>query len=164
MQTDTMASVLYAKDVHQLSLVLGKFLQKSSAETVLLVDEAGHLLARQGEVPPSNEETVAALVAGTYAASRAMAQMVGPEEFSTMIPCADGRIILLLRAGDHALLAVTFGDESSESLVRTYALEAIRRIATILAETLGDRSEPGEQIESRAFDSEIGDALTDVFG
>ena len=157
-------SVFYAKEIHQLNLVLGKFLQKSRAETVMLVDEAGHLVARQGENPPMNEETVVALVAGTYAASRAMAEMLGSDEYSCMIPCIDGRNVLLLRAGDRALLAVTFGDDAPVSLVRTYALELVRRVEHITSTALAREDEPDQHIHGQRFDSEIGGALTDVFG
>ena len=160
---DDKRTIFYARDVHQMNLVLGKFLQKTRAETVLLVDEAGHLVARQGQASPASEDTVTALVAGTYAATRAMAQMLGTEEFSSMIPCDDGRSLLLLRAGENALLAVTFGDDSSGHLIRTYALEAIRRLQPILAphEQGGG---PEEHIQGHRFDSEIGGALKDVFG
>ena len=78
-------TVFFAKDIHQMNLVLGKFLQKSRADTVLLVDEAGHLMARQGTQSPASEDTITALVAGTYAAARAMAQMLGTSEFSSFI-------------------------------------------------------------------------------
>ncbi|MHC5050432.1 MAG: roadblock/LC7 domain-containing protein, partial [Planctomycetota bacterium] len=70
-------TIFYAKDIHQMNLVLGKFLQKTGAETALLVDEAGHLVARQGGTSPSSEDTITALVAGTFAASQAMAEMLG---------------------------------------------------------------------------------------
>lgn len=112
-------TVFYAKDIHQMNLVLGKFLQKSGAETVLLVDHGGGLIARQGETSPTGEDTIAALVAGTFAASQAMAEMLGAEEFSSLVPCGDDRNLLLLRAGDRALVAVAFGDDTSVTLIRT---------------------------------------------
>jgi predicted regulator of Ras-like GTPase activity (Roadblock/LC7/MglB family) len=157
-------SVYYAKDIHQMNLILGKFLQKSRALTVLLVDEAGHLVSRQGENSPTGEDTVAALVAGTYGASQAMAAMLGADEFSTLIPCGDGRNLMLLRAGDQALLAVTFGDDASGALIRTYALEAVRRVEAIFGGPHMAEGEPDERIHGQRFESEIDEALTDVFG
>ncbi|MDH3590512.1 MAG: roadblock/LC7 domain-containing protein, partial [Planctomycetota bacterium] len=127
---DEKRRVLYAKDVHQLNLVLGKFVQKSEAETVLLVDNSGHLLARQGVNSPSGEDTIAAIVAGTFNASQAMAAMLGDDEFSSLVPCGEGRNVMLLRSGPEALLAVAFDDQTSETLVRTYALEAVRRLTS----------------------------------
>jgi predicted regulator of Ras-like GTPase activity (Roadblock/LC7/MglB family) len=157
-------SVLYGKDVHGLSLVLGKFLQKSGAESVLCVDEAGHLIAHQGEMPPANADTVAALVAGSFAASQAMAKLLGRSEYSSLIPCTDGRNVLLLPAGPHALLGVSFTDDTSVTLVRTYALEAVRRASEILGRAFGQCVDGGEKIEGERFDSEIGGVLKDVFG
>lgn len=156
-------TVFFARDIHQINLVLGKFLQKSRADTVLLVDAAGHLVARQGQTSPASEDTITALVAGTYAASQAMAQMLGAREFSSIIPCGDGRNLMILRAGDHALLAVTFADESSDSLVRTYALDVIRRLEGLYGRPGGTGS-PDEKIERKEFDKGIDGALDGVFG
>jgi len=157
-------TVFFAKDVHQINLILGKFLQRSGAGTVLLVDEAGHLVARQGERSPASEDTITALVAGTYAASCAMAEMLGTQEFSSYIPRGNGGNLMLLRAGDRALLAVAFNDDSAAALLRTYALETVRRLEPFLRR--GDpRPEPDEEeIEKTRFDSEIDGALNGVFG
>ncbi len=160
---DDKRSVFYARDIHQISLVLGKFLQKSGAETVLLVDRAGHLIARQGEMNTEGEDTITALVAGLFAASQATAKMLGAVEFSTFVPCGDDRNAMLLRAGDQALLAVTFSDDTSVTLIRTYALEAIRRIGAIMGALQGE-GDPEERIHGYRFDREIDGALNDVFG
>ena len=156
-------TVFYARDIHQINLVLGKFLQKSKARTVLLVNEAGHLVARQGAVNPASEDTVTALIAGTCAASRAMAEMLGTGEFSSLIPCGEGEHVMLLCVDEASLLAVAFGEDSSVQLVRTYALEAIRRLEVIFA-THREAGASGEQIQRQRFDSEIGGALKDLFG
>ncbi|MHC4547763.1 MAG: roadblock/LC7 domain-containing protein [Planctomycetota bacterium] len=162
---DDKRTVFYARDIHQMNLVLGKFLQKTGAETVLLVDAAGHLVARQGGTSPSSEDTITALVAGTFAASQAMAEMLGATEFSSLIPCGEGRNLMLLRAGDQALLAVSFGDDSSVTLIRTYALDAIRRIAAMFQSTAAAaHADPDERIHGSRFDREIDGALSDVFG
>jgi hypothetical protein len=154
-------TVFFARDVHQINLVLGKFLQKSRAETVLLVDAAGHLVARQGHTSPASEDTITALVAGTYAASQAMAQMLGAREFSSIVPCGDGRACDP-RAHDHAPRSHV-RDESSDTLVRTYALDVIRRLEGLYARPDATGS-PGEKIERKEFDKGIDGALDDVFG
>ena len=161
---DKKRTIYFARDIHQVKLVLGKFLQKSGAETVLLVDEAGHLVARQGDESPASEDTITALVAGTYAASQAMAAMLGAEEFSSLIPRGGGGYLLLLRAGEDALLAVAFGDSVSSTIVRMYALEAIRRLDPLMSRAGTTGGAAGEEIQGQKFDNEIDGALTDVFG
>lgn len=163
-ECDEKRTVLYAKDIHQMNLVLGKFLHKSGAQTVLLVDGAGHLVARQGKTSPASEDTITALVAGTYNASQAMAAMLSTTEFSSLIPCGDDGNIMLLRAGDHALVAVVFSDDTSATLLRTYALEAIRRIIAIYGGPSRPSGESDERIHGQRFDKEIDGALSDVFG
>lgn len=163
-ETDDKSTVLYAKDIHKMNLILGKFIQKSGAKTVLLVDDAGHLVARQGETTPTSEDTITALVAGTYNASQAMAAMLGAHEFSSLIPCGNDGNLMLLRASDHALLAVVFNDDVPPTLLRTYALEALRRITAIYAGPNGSDGDPEERIQGQRFDREIDGALNDVFG
>lgn len=156
--------VFYARDIHRLNLVLGRFLQKSGAEAIMLVDDAGHLVARQGNLGSINIETVAALVSGTYAASRAMAEMLGSEEYSCMIPCAEGRHVLLLPAGSRWLLGLTVSEDTPIALVRTYALEVVRRVNEIILNLGRAKGDSDERIEGKKFDSEMDGALTDVFG
>ena len=157
-------AVYFGRDIHQMNLVLGKLLSKSGAETAMLVDEAGHLVARQGDQSPASEDTITALVAGTFSASQAMAAMLGAEEFSSLIPRGGGGQVLLLRAGEGALLAVAFEGALSATLVRTYALEAIRRLAPLLGVAGKTAHGKDEEIEGEKFDGEIDGALTDVFG
>lgn len=160
---DADRSVYFGRDIHQMNLVLGKFLQKSGAEAAMLVDEAGHLVARRGARSPAGEDTITALVAGTYAASQAMAAMLGAEEFSSRIPRGKDGSVLLLRVGEEFLLAVVFDNHTSATIVRTYALEATRRLSALLGRA-GATGEPGESIHCNTFDTEIDGALTDVFG
>ena len=157
-------AVYFALDIHQMNLVLRKFLAKSRAETVMLVTETGHLVARQGEQSPSSEDTITALVAGSFTASQAMAAMLGADEFSSLIPRGGGGHLLLLRAGDGALLAVVFDDAPPSTLVRTYALEAIRRLDSLLARAGTSKGGKDEEIEGEKFDGEIDGALTDMLG
>ena len=49
--------------------------------------------------------------------------------------------------------------------MRTYALETVRRVTSIIhAADPARNADPEERIESARFDSEIDHALTDVFG
>ena len=89
--------------------------------------------------------------------------MLGAHEFSSLIPRGGGGNLMLLRAGERALLAVIFGNETPISLVRTYALDTVRRVATILGGPEAIHSDD-ERIEPAKFDDGIDDALTDVFG
>ena len=100
----------------------------------------------------------------TDAGGARVAEMLGAAEFSSVIPCGDGRSLMLLRAGDHALLAVAFGDDSSVTLIRTYALESIRRIAALYKAQSATNADPDERIQGQRFDKEIDGALDDVFG
>ena len=88
----------------------------------------------------------------------------GADEFSSLIPRGGGGHLLLLRAGEDSLLAVAFQDSVSATIVRTYALEAIRRLDSLLTRAGTSGGGAGEKIQGKRFDNEIDGALTDVFG
>jgi predicted regulator of Ras-like GTPase activity (Roadblock/LC7/MglB family) len=125
-------TILSARDVHQMTLALSKLLQRCGAETAMLVDDAGRLVARQGANPPTSEDTITSLVAGNFRTSEALGKLLGVEEFSSLIPRGGGGNLLLLRAGHATLLALTCGNQMPIALVRTYALETIRRLRPLL--------------------------------
>ena len=58
------------------------FLLLYLAKATLLVDKEGHLVTRRGEPLQSGSvESIAALIAGSFAATREMARLLGEQEF-----------------------------------------------------------------------------------
>ena len=69
--------VFYADDVQRLDRELDGFLELSRARSALLIDTEGHMITRRGEVPSESLESLAALVAGSFAATHQVAQLLG---------------------------------------------------------------------------------------
>ena len=61
-------------------------------------------------------------------------------------------------------MASSIGDDSSVTLIRTYALEAIRRIEALYKSQATADADSDERIQGQKFDNEIDGALDDVFG
>ena len=122
----------YEQDVERLDGELDAFLELSGARCALLIDREGHLVTRRGERIDSSLESIAALIAGSFAATKEMARLLGEDEFSIMFHQGVKDSIQLQLIEDRTLLAVLFDERTNLGLVRFYAQETARRIGTIL--------------------------------
>ena len=62
------ALVFYENDVYRLESELDTFLELSGARCTLLIDKDGHLVTRRGEPVGTSTDSIAALIAGSFAA------------------------------------------------------------------------------------------------
>lgn len=126
--------VFYEQDVERLEGELDAFLEMSNAKCALLIDKEGHLVTRRGEPLNTSTDTISALIAGSFAATKEMARLLGEEEFSILFHQGARDSIQLQLIGDRTLLAVMFDDRTNLGLVRFYAQETGRQLAEIFAE------------------------------
>lgn len=124
--------VFYAKDVARLDSELDGFLELSGARCALLIDKEGHLVTRRGDVPQSSLESISALVAGTFAATRELARLMGEEQFTTLFHQGSRDSIQVSTVGERALFAMVFDQRTNLGLVRYYAVETTRKLTRIL--------------------------------
>ena len=150
----------YEKDVERLDGELDAFLELSGARCVLLISRAGHLVTRRGEALNSDVDSISALIAGSFAATREMARLLGEDEFTIMFHQGARDSIQLQLAGDRTLLAVLFDERTNLGLVRFYAQETTPRLAAILDEVA--RQEPRAQL-SADFSTKAAEALDELF-
>lgn len=154
--------VFYQQDVERLDGELDSFLELSNAKSAMLIDKDGHLVTRRGEPLQAPTESVSALIAGSFAATKEMARLMGEDEFSSLCHQGARDHIQLQLIGDRTLLAILFDDRTNLGLVRFYAQEAGRR----LSETFTEIAER-EPIESESLSDEFGAdasrALDDLF-
>ena len=76
--------VFYKEDIERIAKILNTFLKNANARCVLLVDKDGHLVTKEGESSTYDMDTISALVADSFAATKQMAKLLGEEEFSIM--------------------------------------------------------------------------------
>ncbi|HYC76263.1 MAG TPA: roadblock/LC7 domain-containing protein [Planctomycetota bacterium] len=134
--------VFYREEVVRLEALLKELLSLSGAKCALLVDKDGHLVLRAGQARGFDLDTVAALVAGSFAATREMARLLGEDEFSVMFHQGKRDNIQLSLVGDRTILTIIFDDQTTVGMVRLYANEAARKLTALfeqLAKKGGDR-------------------------
>jgi predicted regulator of Ras-like GTPase activity (Roadblock/LC7/MglB family) len=154
--------VFYENDVHRLDGELDTFLELSSARCALLIDKEGHLVTRRGEAVGTSMEAIAALVAGSFAATKEMARLLGESEFTVMFHQGARDSIQLQLVGNRTLLAVLFDERTNMGLVRFYAQEASQHIAVILGE-IENRPQSDDQGLSKNFSADASAALENLF-
>lgn len=154
--------VFYARDVERLDGELDAFLELSNARSALLIDKEGHLVTRRGEpIQAGSVESIAALVAGSFAATREMARLLGEQEFTSLFHQGQRDSIQLQLIGDRTLLAIVFDERTNLGLVRFYVQEAARNIEQVLVELAEQRPGEGEQL-SEHFGADAAAALDKI--
>lgn len=123
--------VFYEEDINDITAVLKELVKLSGAKCALLVDKEGHMVARTGSVRTFDLDTISALVAGSFAATREMARILGEEEFSVMFHQGSRDNIQLNLVGDRTILTVIFDEQTTVGMVRLYASEASRKLSEI---------------------------------
>ena len=155
--------VFYANDVNRLDGELDNFLELSGAKCALLIDCEGHLVTRRGEVVSDALDSLSALTAGSFAATKQVARLLGEERFETLSHQGQRESIQISLIGDRTLLAIVWDERTNLGLVRFYAQETCRRLAAIFEEIA--RRDPDEEQESLSDDysSQASAALDELF-
>jgi len=154
--------VFYRDDVRTINRVLREFLKLSNAKCALLVDKEGHMITKQGVTRSFDMDTISALVAGSFAATKEMARVLGEEEFSILFHQGKTDNIQLSLVGDRTLLTVIFDDSTTIGMVRLYANETARRLLEIFDKARDDPS-ADEEIDE-GFSASAQNRLDDVLG
>ena len=154
--------VFYEQDIEEINKILADFLDRSQAKCALLIDKEGHLVTRRGEPLGSSVESISALIAGSFAATKEMARQLGEEEFSILFHQGARDSIQLQLVGERTLLAVLFDQRTNLGLVRFYAQETGRQLAAIF-EDMAARPATEETGLSKDFTQDANDALDKLF-
>lgn len=154
--------VFYKNDIEKIDRILSEFLKLSQAKCALLVDKEGHLVAKQGLTQTVDLDTISALVAGAFAATKEMAKHLGEEEFSVLFHQGKKDSIHLTLIGERTLLTVIFDERTTIGMVRLYANEAAKKLVKVFGQAGRDRGE--EETISLDFEEGAKGTLDDLFG
>ena len=149
-----------AEAIDAINEVLDRLLELSSACQALLVDVEGHLITTRGTTSQQlNIDNVSALVAGTFAATKATAKQLGQDEFSVLFHQGEKDSIQLALIDDRMLLAIIFDQSTSIGMVRVYASETAGKISQIFS----GQAEPTESPLTEEFSDSVQNQLDDLF-
>jgi len=140
---------LTRRDVNRLRKILIELLDQSEADSCLICDGAGHVLAHEN-VNRQDPLLISALGAGVFAATRELARLLGEDEFSTVLHQGMKRSILIAAATDEVLLVVMFSGEHRVGLVKLYTPTAAAAVRGVF-ESIQERGEAEEESVDHNF-------------
>lgn len=123
---------LTKEDVASLDSMLLDYLQKSEGSLVVVIDKGGTIIAQQGDAKGIDVTIVAALAAGSFAATRELARRIGENEFSALYHQGKGKHIFMSALDEHTIIITIFGENTTVGLVRFYTVNVTTQLATLL--------------------------------
>jgi predicted regulator of Ras-like GTPase activity (Roadblock/LC7/MglB family) len=136
---------LIEEDVQSLDSALETLLRKSEAAAAIIIDKGGPVIHHRGAGGQFDTTTIAALAAGSFCATAAIAGLLGEANFSSIYQQGERFSVLVSNVDDAVMLVVIFKADLSAGAVKYYTAETIREVAGQLRRAR-ERS-PGQRIE-----------------
>ncbi len=116
--------VLFKEDVERLNKILSHLITESASSYVLLINKDGNLIAQVGFNPRFDVTSLAALAAGTFASTKAIAALIGESEFSMMFHQGEKENIHISLVDEDVIMVLIFDDRTNLGLVKMVAGQA----------------------------------------
>jgi predicted regulator of Ras-like GTPase activity (Roadblock/LC7/MglB family) len=120
--------VLTEAGVNALNALLGQLQQETGARAVLLIEKSGQLVTAQGQTSTLDTLSLAALISGSFASTRALARLLGEKNFKMMFQQGKTESIFIVALDTTDIVAVVFGSQVTVGLVKYKALQALDRL------------------------------------
>ena len=128
-------SVLTIEDVASMDAVLMDYLQKSDSDLAVIIDKGGNVISQSGDQGAMNVDVtiIAALAAGSFAATKELARRIGEVEFQQLYHQGSGSHVFMNSVDEDTIMITVFGGkkEATVGLVRHYSNSASQSLATI---------------------------------
>ena len=158
-----MGLVLTENETTQLALALTELLKQSDGKCALLVDQNGRCLARRGFTRSLDCDALAALLAGSFASTRAIAKLVGESEFTLLFHQGQNDHIHNILVDEDTILSVIFDDRTTVGMVRLCSKEIAKRLRIILSEARCRIPETLDAGASRQAAEEAKERIDNIF-
>jgi predicted regulator of Ras-like GTPase activity (Roadblock/LC7/MglB family) len=128
---------LSAEHMERVEACLDEFARNTGALNILLTDPTGQLITLRGRIDKRKAEALAALIAGSHAASAEFIKLLGKEApFVNLSHEADDYSIYSTNVADELILSVAFGEEVKIGIVRVFIEQARRSLSEIVHEAI----------------------------
>ncbi len=124
--------VLFKEDVERIQKILSHLLTESAATYVLLINKDGNLIANVGFSSSIDANSLAALAAGSFASTRAIAALVGETEFTVLFHQGAKENIHISLVDEDGILVLIFDDRTNLGMVKMVAEQARRKLSEVL--------------------------------
>ena len=111
---------LIAEDMRELDRLLGELVARSEASAAMIIDKAGFLITQTGDTESFDTTTLAALAAGSFAATQGMASVVNEPNFNSVYQQGENFSLLVQNIESDTLLMVVFAAHVSVGAVKYF--------------------------------------------
>jgi predicted regulator of Ras-like GTPase activity (Roadblock/LC7/MglB family) len=129
--------VFTIEDVATLDGILAEFLQKAEAELTVIIDRGGNVISQYGDMTVLDVTIIAALAAGSFAATKELARRIGELEFNALYHQGNGSHIFMNSVDDDTIMITVFGARTTVGLVRFYSSSAAKKVGELLKSLQG---------------------------
>jgi len=123
---------LTIEDVAALDAILAEFMHKAEGDLTIVIDRGGNVISQFGDREAVDVTIMAALAAGSFAATRELARRIGEVEFNALFHQGNGSHIFMNSIDDETIMIAVFGKRTTVGLVRFYAAQAAQNLAALL--------------------------------
>ncbi len=123
---------LTIENVATLDGVLAEFLTKSEAVLTVVIDRGGNVISQFGDMTVMDVTIIAALAAGSFAATKELARRIGEVEFNALYHQGNGNHIFMNSVDEETIMITVFGPRTTVGLVRFYSLSTAQNVAALL--------------------------------
>jgi predicted regulator of Ras-like GTPase activity (Roadblock/LC7/MglB family) len=120
---------LIAEDVRELDRLLSELVSRSEASASIIIDKGGFMITQAGAVEGIDSTTLAALAAGSFAATQGMASVVSESNFNCVYQQGENFSLLVQNIEDDTLLLVVFPAHVSVGAVKYFSNAALPLLA-----------------------------------
>jgi predicted regulator of Ras-like GTPase activity (Roadblock/LC7/MglB family) len=152
--------ILTKVEITGIHKTLLQMLKQSEAKCAILVDTDGKCLAKKGFTQAIDTDALAALIAGAFASTRAMAQLVGEKDFTVLFHQGQKDHIHNILVDSDTILTVIFDDRTTIGMVRLYAKEGARQLQEIVE---GARKKTLPEARKIDMEKDVEQRLDDLF-
>ena len=125
--------ILTQKDLEKIDFCLNRMVSSSLAQSVLLIDRSGQLIAHHGNAPAIDMSSLSALTAANFGATAEIAKILGEEEFTLLFHKGRSENVYFSAIGEHVILVTLFDDRTSLGVIRLQISKIVDELSKILS-------------------------------
>jgi predicted regulator of Ras-like GTPase activity (Roadblock/LC7/MglB family) len=151
-------------EISNIARVLGRLTLDTGATHVLLLDKSGQLISTQG-APAGQRDLISlgALLAGAFASSRHVAEILGERDFRSILQQGVQESIYTSSVGEQWLLVVVFDKQTHIGLVKVLARKAAEELELTLERVQSGGKQAKEQVINVQFRSSVDNTIDRLF-
>src|SRR5215469_3414370 len=150
-------------EIGNITRVLGRLILDTGASHVLLLDKSGQLISAQGQVGQRDIVALGALLAGAFASSRHVAEILGERDFRSILQQGVQESIFTSLVGEQWLLVIVFDKQTHIGLVKVLARKATEELEHVLERIRTNGAQAKEQVINVQFRSSVENTIDRLF-